>query len=272
MPELPEVEVVRRVLEKDLVGLTIKDIKIKYAPIVSDEVQYFLKNVVGKKIFKMDRLGKFLIFKLNDGNILSHLRMEGKYFYLPKDSMDNKHIHIIFYFDNGYMLCYQDVRKFGRLCYKEDAKLYTTAPLSEVGVDLTKNQSFDKDSLFKKIISKKVPIKTTLLDQSILAGLGNIYVDEVLFLSKINPHMQSSLLTVMGFNNILKYTKECFLKSIEAGGTTIRSYTSSLGVIGHNQDNLFVHTKEICSVCSSKIIKDKTNGRGTYYCPKCQKL
>lgn len=272
MPELPEVEVVRRALEGEIKGLTITDIKIKYPNIILDDIEEFRCNVLSKKIISMDRLGKFLIFNLNEGNLVSHLRMEGKYFYVKRDSMDNKHIHVIFYFDNGYMLCYQDVRKFGRICYKSNCDLYTTEPLSNVGIDLTKNKDYDLDLLYKKITSRKTPIKTTLLDQSIIAGLGNIYVDEVLFLSKLNPHMDSNKITKKDLKNILSHSLDCFLKSIECGGTTIRSYTSSLGVIGHNQDNLLVHTKEACPVCGSKIIKDKTNGRGTYYCPKCQKL
>ena len=272
MPELPEVEVVRRSLEKKIVSLTISDVKIKYDNIIDQDKNYFLENVIGKRRVSMDRLGKFLIVNLNKGHILSHLRMEGKYFYLQQGEICNKHIHVIFYFDNGYMLCYQDTRKFGRMEYKLDDELHTTKPLKKVGIDLTKNSDFDILDLHKKIISKKIPIKTTLLDQSILSGLGNIYVDEVLHKSKINPHKKSNEITLGDLKNIIKYSKECFIKSINSGGTTIRSYTSELGVIGHNQDNLGVHTKEYCNVCNTKIIKDKIGGRGTYYCPKCQKL
>ena len=100
MPELPEVETVRRVLDKDIVGLTITDIKIKYDNIIDYDIDEFKKNIIGKKIVSTERLGKFLIFNLNEGNLISHLRMEGKYFYLPKDTFDNKHVHVIYYFDN----------------------------------------------------------------------------------------------------------------------------------------------------------------------------
>ncbi len=271
MPELPEVEVVRRALEKNLVGKKIVDINVGYTNIIDGDVSEFINNVCGKKVVGIKRLGKFLIFNLDKGNIISHLRMEGKYFYIKKDSINNKHIHVIFFLDDGYMLCYQDVRKFGRMWYKETLNLYNTAPLNKVGIDLTITTAYSKNELYKKIIKSKSAIKTTLLDQSIISGLGNIYVDEVLFLSKINPHLPSNKITLSDLDNILKYTLECFRKSIEFGGTTIRSYTSELGVIGHNQDNLYVHTKNICRICGTKIIKDKTNGRGTYYCPKCQK-
>ena len=126
MPELPEVETVRKVLDKEIVGLTITDIKIKYDNIIDYDIDDFKKKIINKKITGTDRLGKYLIFNLNDGNIISHLRMEGKYFYLPKDTFDNKHVHVVYYFDNGYSLIYQDVRKFGRMTYRENNELFST--------------------------------------------------------------------------------------------------------------------------------------------------
>ena len=108
MPELPEVETVRRVLDSKLKDLTITDIKIKYESIINGEPDEFKKNVIGKKIVSISRLGKFLIFNLNEGNIVSHLRMEGKYFYSNED-LDNKHVHVIYKLDNGYYLYYQNV-------------------------------------------------------------------------------------------------------------------------------------------------------------------
>lgn len=271
MPELPEVEVVRRALEPSLIGLKITNVEIRYEGIILDDISYFKENVIGKTIKSISRHGKFLIFNLNEGHIVSHLRMEGKYFYLKKNTLDNKHIHVIYDLSNGYQLLYQDVRKFGIMTYKESSELYKTKPLSDVGVDLILNDNIDIDLIYKKINKKSIPIKTVLLDQSILAGLGNIYVDEVLFLSKINPLKKASLITIDDLKNIIKYSKEVMQKSIEFGGTTIRSYTSSLGVTGSNQNNLYVHTKKICPICGSEIIKDYIGGRGSYYCPNCQK-
>lgn len=270
MPELPEVETVRKVLEHDILNLTIKDVKIKYEPIVTNEISYFTKNVIGKTFVKMERRGKFLIFRLNEGSIISHLRMEGKYFYVPKDSMDNKHIHLIYYLSNGYMLCYQDVRKFGRIEYKEDTSLYNTFPIAEVGYDPILDKEIEINKIYDKILNKVVPIKTTLLDQSIIAGLGNIYVDEVLFKSRINPLKASNLITLDELKEIIKNTKEILSNAIKFKGTTIRSYTSSLGVEGQYQKFLLVHTKEVCPCCNNKLSKIKIGGRSTYYCNKCQ--
>ena len=270
MPELPEVETVRRVLETEILNLTIKDVKIKYEPIVNNDIPYFKEKVIGKTFKNLERRGKFLIFRLNEGSIISHLRMEGKYFYVPACSMDNKHIHVIYYLSNGYMLCYQDVRKFGRIEYKEDELLYNTAPISEVGYDPILDKEIEINRIYDKILNKAVPIKTTLLDQSIIAGLGNIYVDEVLFKSRINPLKPSCELKFNELEEIIKNTKEILSKAILHKGTTIRSYTSSLGVEGQYQDFLLVHTKELCPNCGMKLSKIKIGGRSTYYCKNCQ--
>ncbi len=271
MPELPEVEVVRRKLNSTIKGKTIKDIDIRYDNIISMPKDLFIKSVLNKKIIDIKRLGKYLIINLDCGNIISHLRMEGRYYYLPYGEVLDKHIHVIFYLSSGDMLCYKDTRKFGRMIYKSNEDLYRTSPLKDVGYDPLVSGVFDKDLIYNKIIKKSIPIKSTLLDQSIISGLGNIYVDEVLFLSKINPHNKSNTFTKSDLENVLKYSKEIFLKSIECGGTTIKSYESALGESGHNQENLLVHGQAICPCCGNKLSKDKINGRMTYYCSCCQK-
>ncbi len=271
MPELPEVETVRKVLDKEIVGLTITDIKIKYDNIIDYDIDDFKKKIINKKITGTDRLGKYLIFNLNDGNIISHLRMEGKYFYLPKDTFDNKHVHVVYYFDNGYSLIYQDVRKFGRMTYRENNELFSTKPLSEVGIDPILNKKIDIENIYDKIISRSVAIKTTLLDQSIIAGLGNIYVDEVLFLSKIDPTRPSNTIKKEEVERIVNSSISILSKAIEFKGTTIRSYTSSLGVEGQFQNFLNVHTKKECPHCKNILNRVKINGRTTYFCKNCQR-
>lgn len=271
MPELPEVETVRRVLKNDLIGLKISDIEIRYNGIIEDDITYFLNNVKGKTIEDILRRGKYLIFKLNEGYLLSHLRMEGKYFYLPNNSLDNKHIHVIFKFDNGYSLLYQDVRKFGKMSYKKDDELYNTHPLKDLGVDPVLDTDINEKLIHSKIIKKHIPIKTILLEQSIITGLGNIYVDEVLFSSKIDPNRLGNTITLEESNNIIRYSKEILNKAILNKGTTIRSYTSSLGVEGNYQNFLNVHTKNICPHCKNALTRVKINGRTTYFCNNCQR-
>ncbi|MCR5349784.1 MAG: DNA-formamidopyrimidine glycosylase [Acholeplasmatales bacterium] len=271
MPELPEVETVRRVLIKDLVNLKITDVIIKYDGIIDMDNDLFKSSVIGKTIKNIDRYGKYLIFNLNEGNIISHLRMEGKYFYLPNDGIDNKHIHVIYKFDNGYSLFYQDVRKFGKMIYKENNELFSTNPLKNIGIDPILTKKIDYRLIYDKIVSRNVAIKTTLLDQSIITGLGNIYVDEVLFEAKINPHRPSNSMSFEDVKHICDASVEILSKAIEYKGTTIRSYTSSLGVEGQYQQFLKVHTKKICSICKSTLNCDKINGRTTYYCENCER-
>ncbi|MBO5711700.1 MAG: DNA-formamidopyrimidine glycosylase [Acholeplasmatales bacterium] len=271
MPELPEVETVRRVLEDKLVGTTITGIDVYYQNIIEDELDYFKANVIGKKIVGLSRLGKYLIFNLEDGAIVSHLRMEGKYFYLPKKSELNKHIHVVFNLSNDYILCYQDTRKFGRMVYKSNDDLYTTAPLSKIGYEPFIANNLDSKEIYNKIIKRNLPIKAVLLEQSIITGLGNIYVDEVLFASKILPDRPANNVSLAEVESIINECDRILSKAIEYKGTTIRSYTSSLGVKGGYQDFLLVHTKTACPHCNDSISKMKVGGRTSYYCKNCQR-
>lgn len=266
MPELAEVETVRRVLLEDLVGLTITKVDLLYPAIFENKEE--VNNLIGNKITDIKRVGKYLIFGLEKGFLLSHLRMEGKYFYLDEDASLNKHMHVVFHFDNGKILIYQDVRKFGRMHYYQ-----TYANLEndlDLGPDCNVALPFI-DKLYAKLKRSRKPIKTLLLDQSFIAGLGNIYVDEVLYASKIDPEVEASKLDYNDLKNILEASKSILDLAIINKGTTIRSYTSSLGVTGNYQNYLKVHTKEVCPL-GHKVYKKKIGGRTSYFCPVCQDI
>ena len=269
MPELPEVETVRRILKDSLQNKTITNIDIRYSPIVYNKDDEFKNNIIGKKIIDIHRYGKYLIFCLEEGFILSHLRMEGKYFYLKDGSMDNKHIHVIFHFDDKSTLYYQDVRKFGRMEYIKD-DIYNQEPLSAMGYDLVLDD-INLDEIYQKIKKRSIPIKQILLDQSIVSGLGNIYVDEVLFAANISPLKLGEKITKKNVIDIINESKRILSKAILYKGTTIRSYTSSLGVFGKYQDFLQVHTKIVCPNCKSNLNRVKIEGRMTYFCKNCQR-
>ena len=269
MTELPEVETVRRVLLNDLIGLKIEDVIIKYDRIIDCDKSYFISNIKNKTFTDIKRRGKYLIFCLNEGYLISHLRMEGKYFYLNKE-LDNKHIHVIFNLSNGYKLMYQDTRKFGRMIYL-NGDIYNKEPLNKLGYDPILDGMYDLDLIYKKIISKKIEIKTVLLNQEIITGLGNIYVDEVLFSSHINPLRLANSLNKEEVKAILDSSIKILNDAIINKGTTIRSYTSSLGVEGNYQNFLNVHTKSECPHCKMNIIRVKIKGRMTYYCKNCQR-
>ena len=270
MPELPEVETVRRILEEKMVGRTIEDIDIYYNRIIQNqEPKDFIDALKGKQIIGFKRHGKYLIFCLSDDiYLVSHLRMEGKYYIKDINEPKEKHEHIIFYLDNNLTLRYHDTRKFGTMEIKNKDNLYSTHPLNDLGPDGISNIDFN---YLKEALNKKRPIKELLLDQSIIAGIGNIYADEICFKAKLNPTHLGSNLTDENINDIIKYTKDILLQSISDGGTTIRSYTSQLGVTGRFQQHLCIHTLENCSICGAKVEKIRVGGRGTYYCPNCQK-
>ena len=271
MPELPEVETVRRVLKNDLINLKIDDVKIRYEGIIEDDIDCFKANIKNKTIIDILRRGKYLIFKLNEGYLISHLRMEGKYFYLKRNTLDNKHVHVIFNLSNGYDLIYQDVRKFGKMTYKTEDELYNTHPLKDIGYDPILDDKYDLDLIYNKLNRKNIPIKSSLLDQSIIAGLGNIYVDEVLFESKINPNRPSNKISKPEVESIIKSSILILNEAIKNKGTTIKSYTSSLGVEGNYQNFLKVHTKNECPHCKKTLNRVKINGRTTYFCDNCQR-
>lgn len=268
MPELPEVQTVLDTLETKIKNRKIIDIKIRYSPIVDCPNSKFKKALIGQHFRNFKRRGKYLLFEMDDITLVSHLRMEGKYFILDEKTPLSKHDHVLFYLDNGKQLRYNDVRKFGRMeLIKKDNDYLQFKKLGPEPFSKYFNLKYCKEYLK----DKKKPIKEVLLDQSFVAGIGNIYADEILFAMKVNPKTAANKLTDQNIKDLISNTKRILKRAIKAGGTTIRSYTSSLGVTGRFQLKLNVHTMNKCKVCGKDIKKNVVGGRGTYYCPKCQK-
>ena len=271
MPELPEVETVRKGLIAKVKGRTIKKCQVMWDGIIAyPDKNTFIKSIANETIRDIERKGKILIFVLDNYYLTSHLRMEGKYFIKDKNTPLSKHDHVIFMLDSGKELRYNDTRKFGKMHLVKKDELSKT-PIANLGKEPW-DESLTKEYLKEKL-NKKKAIKTLLLDQSIITGIGNIYADEILFLSKINPNKLGSSLTNKELLAIIENTRDVLSKAIELGGTTIHTYTSVDGVTGLFQQELLVHGKKDspCPRCKSTIIKTTVNGRGTYYCPKCQK-
>lgn len=268
MPELPEVETVLRTLERQIKDLEIKDIKILYKRIVECSESTFKKKLIGQHFRSFKRRGKYLLFEMDDITLVSHLRMEGKYFLQTSDEEVNKHTHVIFKLSNGIELRYNDVRKFGRMELIPKEKDYKV--FKDLGPEPF-SDDFNLDYCKKFVLNYNHSSKELLLNQSFVAGIGNIYADEILYASKIHPLTKSILLSDNDFKNIIKYTRIILSNAIKAGGTTIKSYTSSLGVTGRFQLSLNCHTVKSCKKCKSDIKKIRVGGRGTYYCPSCQK-
>ncbi|RPF55389.1 DNA-formamidopyrimidine glycosylase [Aquisalibacillus elongatus] len=275
MPELPEVETVRRTLEPIITGNQITQVNIQYAGIVKEpsDSEAFKHQITGQTIQKIGRIGKFLLFYLDDHVLVSHLRMEGKYGVYEKGEPQDPHTHIVFELDNGKELRYRDVRKFGTMHLKEPENLFTTAPLNKLGVEPF-SEDFQSGYLFEKLSRTSRKIKPALLDQAIVTGLGNIYVDEVLFWSQIHPERIANTVTPKEAETLHFYTIKVLQDAVEHGGSSIRSYLNSLGEVGMFQLQISVYGKEgePCKSCTTPIEKIKVGGRGTHFCPTCQPL
>ena len=272
MPEIAEVETVRNTLKRQILNKKIKSVNVRYNKMIESDINTFEKGLIGDEFIDIKRRGKWLIFELHNHYLLSHLRMEGKFFLKNSAEEIIKHEHVIITFIDNTDLRYHDTRKFGRMNLIKKEDLENTECIKKQGLE-PGDKNLTSKYLLTKFKNKKLPIKTVLLDQTIISGLGNIYVNEVLFYAKINPLKEAGKITdeeakliVEGANNIIK-------EAIKMGGTTIKSYTSSLGVTGRFQNKLKVHKKEgqPCPICNTPIENVKINGRSTYFCPQCQK-
>ena len=272
MPEIAEVETVRNTLKSMILNKKIVDVNIIYPKIIESNISDFKNILIGRKFVDIDRVGKWLMFDLNDYYLLSHLRMEGKYFVKKSTDEIIKHEHIIISFDDGTDLRYHDTRKFGRMNLVKKSDIDRVEAIKKQGIEANSNK-LTKEYLYDKIHKKNIPIKSLLLDQTIISGLGNIYANEVMFDARINPNKLGKDISLKECDLIVKASKKIIDAAIKDGGTTIKSYTSSLGVTGRFQQHLMVHKREgeECKVCGTLIEKIKIGGRSTYFCPKCQK-
>lgn len=270
MPELPEVETVRQTLRNFVLHHTVQNVEVLWPNIVEGEIERFKTVLQGQKLLEIDRKGKYLIFLFDNIAMISHLRMEGKYLYEPSDTPIEKHSHVIFHLDNKMDLRYHDVRKFGRLALVAKEDYLHSLHLAKVG-----EEPFDLDAATLKALftNCRQPIKTALLDQSKIAGLGNIYANEVLFRAGIHPLSLACDLSLVRLQKILDTSCEVLNEAIAKGGTTIRSFSSN-GIHGLFALELDVYGKENepCCRCGATIVSQKINQRTAFYCPKCQKL
>lgn len=271
MPELPEVETVLRTLETMVKNEKVKNVQIFWDNIILSDKKFFVENIVAQKFNDFKRRGKYLIFELDDFYLISHLRMEGKYFFYENEHKKDKHTHVIFKFVSGKQLHYNDVRKFGKM--ELVPKTYDLIKFKNLGPEPFWNEFCEK-YISEYLKKHKGNLKSILLDQSFVAGVGNIYADEICFDMGIDPRSDIKKLSKSDIKKIVCSTRKILLNAIKKGGTTIRSYTSSLGVSGKFQLYLMVHQRknEECRICGNLIEKTVVSTRGTYFCKRCQKL
>jgi formamidopyrimidine-DNA glycosylase len=273
MPEKPEVITVVNSLKPKIIGKTITGCNVYWDNIIAyPTVDELRERVLNQKINDIKTRGKFIVMSLDDYALLIHLRMEGKFMFRKKGDPIGKHEHVEFILNNEISFRYHDVRKFGKMYLIPKLEVNLVKPLSELGLEFD-DMNLTKEYLYEKIHTKKLPIKTVLLDQSIITGIGNIYDDEILFMSKISPMRLASNISIDECQNIIDNCREVLTKAIAKGGTTIKSFTSSEGVHGLFQNELLVHGKagDTCPNCGNIIKKTRIGGRGTHYCESCQK-
>ena len=272
MPELPEVETVRRGLEKLILGKKISNIDIRYPKMIKTDLDEFRKGLPGQVIQAMGRRGKYLLFYLTGKVLISHLRMEGKYFYYPDEVPERKHAHVLIHFEDGGTLVYEDVRKFGTMELLSLELLEAYFVSKKLGPEPIE-QDFDLENFIAALKKSKKPIKSHLLDQTLVTGLGNIYVDEVLWRAKVHPSRTSNSLTAQEVRKVHDETINVLGQAVEKGGSTIRTYTNAFGEDGTMQEFHQVYDKagQACSRCETIIEKIQLGGRGTHFCPKCQR-
>ena len=283
MPELPEVETVKRGLEEFIINESIKEVYLSKFNLRFPWPKDFVSKIVGKKIISIKRRAKYIIIGLSDNySIIAHLGMSGSYKVLKKGEVKDyiilKHDHLIIDLDN-FKIVYNDPRRFGYIdLTNQDPETHKF--LSSLGPEPLSNY-FNADNLAETLLNKNKPIKNTLLDQNIVSGLGNIYVCEALFRSKINPKKNcSKLVTSKGKPRknlilLVKKINEVIKEAIEAGGSSLRDFSNTSGKMGYFQSSFNVYNREnekcLLDSCDGVVKRIIQSGRSTFFCSKCQK-
>jgi formamidopyrimidine-DNA glycosylase len=272
MPELPEVHTISADLNKHISGCTIKKVVVAKTYNIKPTADEFVKNVTGKKVKDVKRVAKNIVinFETND-SIIIHLAMTGQVLLRESTVKTDKWVKAVFVLDNGKNLIFTDMRSFGKLAYAKDSDLadlykkYGPEPLDD---GLTAQE-------FLNILQKKkTTIKNALLEQSLVAGIGNIYANDALFLSNIHPETLTIKLNKQSADKLLTALRTILKEGIDHRGSTLpdKMYVDIFGNPGTQQNYFRIFMKKQCPICGTKIEIKSINGRGSYICPNCQKL
>ena len=268
MPELPEVETIVNGLQKQIVGKKIVRVRIILPKIVRGDAEDFITLVSGTTIQKVCRRGKMLVVDLAEGkSILIHLKLSGQLVFSSSDAPVIKHTHLILELSDGYQLRYLDVRQFGYLCLTDASMVQELTPSGADPLEISGDE-------FKGLIqSRKTRLKSLLLDQSFLAGIGNIYADEILHKVGIHPLQHSHTLNEIQITRLYQAMQEILRQAIEQRGSSISDYVDSSGQKGDYQryHQVYQRQGQPCLTCHEKIVRVKIGGRSSHFCPNCQK-
>jgi|AntDeeMinimDraft_5_1070356.scaffolds.fasta_scaffold23181_2 formamidopyrimidine-DNA glycosylase len=274
MPELPEVQTVVTGLNDILKGKKIINTHIYDDSVIGfPEKGNFIKKSEGKTIKALSRRGKYIIFHFEDTTerLVVHLRMSGKLLFKKREENREKHTHVVFEFDDNTDLRFNNVRKFGRLYLIDEQNVDKAGNLNNLGVEPLSDE-FTLE-LFKEMLkNRRGMIKPLLMNQEFIAGIGNIYADEALFLSKIRPDKKANKLSEREIENLYYEIRKILQKGIKMGGTSVSDYVNALGKAGKFQNELNVYKREggKCPNCEDEIVKKNVSGRTARFCPNCQ--
>ena len=274
MPELPEVEVIRRGLIPQLVDRTISRVVISNRRLRLPVPRAELKRwVQGNRVKAVDRRAKYLIVRMSNGAVMIlHLGMSGRLAFFRSGTARAAHDHLRFLLDSGLELRFNDVRRFGsvQVVSPEDetrAQMFASLGPEPLGSE------FSSDYLLKAARGRTRPIKNFVMDARVVAGIGNIYANEVLFAAGVRPSRSVGTIEKKAWDQVVRACRHVLERAIACGGTTISDYVNSSGAAGYFQCELKVYGRggEPCPECSSTIIREVLAGRATYYCPTCQR-
>lgn len=280
MPELPEVETIVQGLKTKFLGKKIIDVELRYEKLLrdcqgkilqADSQKEFVEKIINKRISDIRRRGKYILLHLEDFVLIIHLRMTGKFSSDPI-IIDDKHTHLLFHFEDGTFLAYNDIRKFGTFQAAFCQEDYLKASVSRLGPEPL-GADFTLKYLQEELAKTKKNIKAFLLSQEKIAGIGNIYADEVLFFAKVSPKRLSNSISQEEAQRIHQGIVEKLKLGIKAGGASIRNYVNNDGEKGNFQNLIQVYGKKGCQCadCGRDFITETVAGRTSTYCPCCQK-
>ncbi|MBP2643157.1 MAG: mutM [Firmicutes bacterium] len=273
MPEMPEVEIIRRTLADKIIGQKITSVEMLLSRLIKwPSAHEFQAMVTNKTVQSIERRGKYLLFNLDNGLVMVvHLRMTGRIYYIPVSLSNDRFIRIIFHLSDGGALLYADNRTLGTLYVMTPEELWRINGLATLGPEPL-SPAFTLSYLEQVLKTRKGKIKSLLLNQQIIGGLGNIYVDESLALAGLHPERIASSFTHEEVSRLYDAINQVIEQGIEHGGTTFRDYRDGEGKSGTHQHHLTVYgrNKQPCKSCGTLITKTEVAGRGTHYCPHCQ--
>ena len=274
MPELPEVEVIKRGLGKHLPGCKVLEIVMGNKKLRLPMPRKNLKKYIqGARFKSVDRRAKFLLLTMENGAILIvHLGMTGRLGIFPADTPKAKHDHLRLQLDNTMQLRFNDIRRFGFVQVLEPGQGLVGTMLDKLGPEPL-GPDFSARHLQKNAAGKSRPLKNFLMDSRVVVGIGNIYACEILFHAGLNPEKKVSSISKKEWQRIAASTLHVLTQAIASGGTTISDFVNESGKSGYFQLKLQVYGRQgqACNACSAKIIKKTMAGRSTFFCPKCQK-